>query len=723
MAEVERLLLVDADATFRTQARDFLEGEGYAVAEAASGEAALAELGRGPVWLMLLDVLLPDMDGLDLVRSVQRLLAAPPEVVIATGPATAQAAIETARAATAGSVVKPVELRRLGELVRQVHERRQLTRENARLGSELAERLKETEALLSISSTISSTLDVREALRRICRELTRLAGMETAAAYLLDATSERLLPIAGYHVPKEMIPTLMAEPLFLHGEGFHVPLFQERRPVYSDDVARDPRFSHELFRRFSHQSGLLLPLILDDDVAGAFYLVSWTARRQFTERELALAEIGARQATVLLRNARLFEEANRERKRLEVLYDVARRLGAAHNPDDVLPLILNEAMRLLGGDAAGIRLLDGDDLVVAARTDSAAVLMARPRIKVGESLTGRVVATGEPLAVEDLLADTRYDSTHKRGALAEGYHGFVGVPLRTRGRVTGGLNVYTKGRRRFQPDEISLLAALADQASLAIDKAQMLRQAEEGRQAVEQLYQHEREVSQMKSDFVSFVTHQLRTPLAGIRWMLELAGQEPSVPADAASYIGDAQQSANRLIGLVNDLLDIARLERGRIAITPTPVHLGQLTQSVLEDVAALIAEKGHRLAMDGADHVPAALADVQLLRQVVLNLVSNAIKYTPPGGDVCIRMGRDGKSVRWEVKDSGIGIPKASHGRLFEKFYRADNVAAMETEGTGLGLYLVRLIMEQLGGRVWCESEEGRGSTFFFNLPLGDRS
>jgi signal transduction histidine kinase len=131
-----------------------------------------------------------------------------------------------------------------------------------------------------------------------------------------------------------------------------------------------------------------------------------------------------------------------------------------------------------------------------------------------------------------------------------------------------------------------------------------------------------------------------------------------------------------------------------------------------------LIAEKGHRVTFQTMAPPP-VWADPQLLRQVVLNLTSNAVKYTLPGGEIAIRLERDGDVVRWAIQDSGIGIPKRSQARLFEKFYRAENVLTIETEGTGLGLYLVRLILEQFKGRVWCESEEGRGSTFLFTIPL----
>jgi signal transduction histidine kinase len=141
-----------------------------------------------------------------------------------------------------------------------------------------------------------------------------------------------------------------------------------------------------------------------------------------------------------------------------------------------------------------------------------------------------------------------------------------------------------------------------------------------------------------------------------------------------------------------------------------------------VDDLGPLIREKGLRLTLVGAENAPMVKAEPQLLRQVIVNLTSNALKYTPSGGDISIRIERDAdRRARWTITDSGIGIPKSALGRLFEKFYRADNVHAVETEGTGLGLYLVRLIIERLAGEVWCESEEGRGSMFIFTLPISE--
>jgi PAS domain S-box-containing protein len=230
--------------------------------------------------------------------------------------------------------------------------------------------------------------------------------------------------------------------------------------------------------------------------------------------------------------------------------------------------------------------------------------------------------------------------------------------------------------------------------------------------------QQTQETLKMRNDFVSFVTHQLRTPLSGIKWMLELA-TETADEAEKTSYIGDARESADRLIGLVNDLLDASRLESGKLQVTLEPVRLREMTDAVLADVATLVREKRHTLDVQSEAGLPVAMVDPQLVRQVILNLASNAIKYTPPGGRIEIRMSHGDTSIHWSIRDTGIGISPDSQKRLFEKFFRADNAHTIDTEGTGLGLYLVRLIVERLGGAIACESEEGRGTLFHVTLPI----
>lgn len=222
----------------------------------------------------------------------------------------------------------------------------------------------------------------------------------------------------------------------------------------------------------------------------------------------------------------------------------------------------------------------------------------------------------------------------------------------------------------------------------------------------------------MKSDFNSFAAHQLRTPLAGIKRQLELAAQDQKSSGETAALIQGARESTERLIGTVNELLDASKLESGKLTLSPAPTNLRELTQTVLKDVHPRLRTQKHDLSVGGGENLPSVHVDTQLFRQVILNLVSNAIKYTPPGGKISIDMGQRNGLIHWSIRDSGIGIPKRAQPQLFEKFFRADNASAIATEGTGLGLYIVRLILKNSGGRIWCDSQEGKGSTFTFEIP-----
>jgi signal transduction histidine kinase len=174
---------------------------------------------------------------------------------------------------------------------------------------------------------------------------------------------------------------------------------------------------------------------------------------------------------------------------------------------------------------------------------------------------------------------------------------------------------------------------------------------------------------QMKTDFVSFVTHQLRTPLSGVKWMLELAEESLDDPEELRSFIRDARVSTDRLIGLVNDLLDISRLERGGLKMVCESIDLAYVTDSVINEINPLLLEKKHKLSVQADDDLPKVYADAQLIRQVILNLVSNAVKYTPSRGEILIQIAREDGRIRWIVRDNGIGIPHPDLEKLFEKF------------------------------------------------------
>jgi signal transduction histidine kinase len=456
-------------------------------------------------------------------------------------------------------------------------------------------------------------------------------------------------------------------------------VWRARQPVWSSDVARDPRFSHHLFRAIPHRSGLILPLILDGEVAGAFYLVWWTARRRFAAAELDGLRHVSDQIALLLRNARLFDRAESDRRRLEAM--------AIENAGLVAEAQRQRAhvQQILESTSDGIVFLALDGRVRSANR-RAAELFGIPAGRADLTLT-ELLMQEFPDPAENQGTEAVFRALLKDPS--QGGEGDLVLPVKRR-------LLHWVAQPTIDPGGVPL--------GLTVTFQDLTR---------------EREVSQMKSDFVAFVTHQLRTPLAGIRWMLELATQEGASAEEMASYLRDAGESVLRLSALVNHLLEASRPESGRLTIEQQRVPLLGLTNEVLNELAPLVQEKGHRVVVEEATEDCAVPADPQMLRQVLVNLTANAIKYTPRGGEIVISLGRRGEVVQWAISDNGMGIPRAAQARLFEKFYRADNVLAIETEGTGLGLYLVRLIVGHLGGRIWCESEEGRGARFAFELPL----
>jgi signal transduction histidine kinase len=391
----------------------------------------------------------------------------------------------------------------------------------------------------------------------------------------------------------------------------------------------------------------------------------------------------------------------------------------SNSPGDVKPMlnaVAERAAKLCGAADATILLAEEEKLRSAARfRDTPGALEVGESIPLTRgSVTGRAVIDRTVTHVEDLATASEEEFPVGRELQRRlGHHTALSVPLMRKGRAIGAIGLWRMEARRFTDEQIALVKTFADQAVIAIENARLYRELEVKSRELEAASRH-------KSEFLANMSHELRTPLNAIIGFSEVLAERMfgEINEKQAEYIGDILQSGQHLLSLINDILDLSKIEAGRMELELSDFDL----PSAIENALTLVKERAHRrgiaLVRTVDDRLGVIRADERKVKQVLLNLLSNALKFTPEGGKIDVRAAVNDGVAEISVTDTGIGISPDDQDAVFEEFRQVGSVAK-KVEGTGLGLAISRKFIELHGGRIWVGSQVGTGSTFTFTLPL----
>jgi len=411
------------------------------------------------------------------------------------------------------------------------------------------------------------------------------------------------------------------------------------------------------------------------------------------------------------------EELARENERLReqqrAISGVLREVAGSAGLQPLLDEIVDAAARLCHGNSGQLYLLEADLFRVAAQTadissEAWGYSVEHPHARDRTSIVGRVGIGGDLEQIPDVLADPEYTFDHRK----IGFRSLLGVPVVLDEALIGVLALTRTAPGRFDDDDVDLVRTFADQAAIAIANARLLDAIERQRAELQLASEH-------KSQFLANMSHELRTPLNAIIGFSEVLREQMfgALNERQVAYVEDVLAAGRHLLSLINDVLDLAKIEAGRMELELSKVALPDVLRSALSIHSERASRSGIELALTTEPEEITVTADERRVRQVVFNLVSNAVKFTPANGRVDIFARLDDRQVEIEVADTGPGIAAGDLETIFKEFEQTAD--GKQVEGTGLGLPLSRKLVELHGGRLWVESTPGQGSTFRFTLPV----
>jgi signal transduction histidine kinase len=576
-----------------------------------------------------------------------------------------------------------------------------------------------------LRATSESLTDVQPTFDAIAVNATRLCEAVNGFVFRFDG---ELIHVAAYHnVGGDELDAIRSVFPVPPGRGsVTARAILTRSVTHVEDLSDDPEYAYTAIARAGFRTVLAVPMLREDVPIGAI-VVTRMQVAPFSPGQIALLQTFARQALIAVENVRLFQELEvrtrdlgRSVEELKALAAVSGAVSSTLDLETVLNTIVARAVEL--SSAEGGVIYEYDEVhqaftgVRASHKMSAElgeVLRSVP-IRLGEGVSGRAAALGVPVQVRDIVDEHAYEVTRVRAIFDRyGYRSLLALPLLLDREILGVLTVWRQTAGDFAPELVMLLQTFARQSVVAIQHARLFRELDDKSRQLEVASQH-------KSEFLANMSHELRTPLNAILGFSEVLadGMFGEINEKQAEYLRDILESGRHLLSLINDILDLSKIEAGRMELELEDFDLPSAIDNALTLVRERAGRRGITLGREIDGRVGTIRGDERKVKQVLLNLLSNAIKFTPEGGRIDVRAATNDELVEVSVADTGVGIAPEDHEKVFEEF-RQVGAADKKVEGTGLGLALSRKFIELHGGRIWVTSEIGRGSTFTFTLPV----
>ena len=581
----------------------------------------------------------------------------------------------------------------------------------ARLLQESQQRAHQLSTLNEITRQLTSTLEQEPLLRNILENAVSILNCEAGTLFLMDEPTGDLIfrvtagPVAG-NLLGQRVPA---------GTGIVGRAVELRAPVIENDGQRSAaRFGvTDKQTGFVSRALLAVPMQIKDRVLGVIEVINRRDGLPFVEDDQNLLTAFAGQAAVAIENARLLaltdQELAEKVEELQVMGRIVRELNASLEVVHAMRTTLEWAIRRSHAEAGLIGMIEGDHLRLMAHQGYDDILTSEKDAEMPLDLPSirSVIESGQPSQISLL-------SNGARGILPSAHTQII-VPIRREAQVIGLLLLESTSDSQ---GNLSFLNQLSDSAAIAIANAQ--------------LYNEVQRANLAKSDFVSFVAHELKNPMTSIKGYTELlaAGSVGQVNEMQANFLHTIRSNVERMSALVSDLNDNAKIEANRLRLDFKPVEVADVVDEVMRSTKRQVEDKRQTVELQLAPFLPAVWADRLRVGQVLTNLMSNAHKYTPEGGKIVL--GAEATNNQWDpegakrvvhlwVKDNGIGISNEDQGKIFQRFFRSDDSKAREVPGTGLGLNITKSLVDMQGGRIWFESEFRGGTTFHFTIPVAE--